>query len=148
MGRGPRLGSTEGPEVGSPIFHGIHSNKANQAPDMGGDSRVGGAEEEEGGGSEWVWGDGLLKLLSYSNSHRAVPKGMAPGGAGVRRGAWAEPGAYVTTRDSIDSETPEGFLEAVVTWEAPSKAEGSGEMGKGNGHSGGGGDKADVGNVV
>jgi hypothetical protein len=58
----------------------------------------------------------------------------------------------VTTRDSIDSETPEGFLEAVVTWEVPRKAEGSGEMGKGNGHSGGGGrgdgEEADVGNVV
>ena len=58
----------------------------------------------------------------------------------------------MTTRDGIDSESPKGLLDAVVTLEAPCEFECGGEMGEGSGHSRGcgrgDGEEAYVGNVV
>ena len=95
-----------------------------------------------------------MNLLADSNSNGTCPKRVTPGGASGRawQSTWADPGANVTTRDGIDSESPKGLLDAVVTWEAPCESEGGGEMGEGSGHSrgcgGGDGEEAYVGNVV
>lgn len=128
------------PEVPATKVHGIESSQADQGPGAWAEASRDGAQEPERSARRRAAHRGS-ELVTHGHSHWAVPERVLPAGSAARgvETAGTAPGLHPRTRDAVDGKAPQRFLDGIVAPEAPSRREGSTEVGNGGSGCGTGG---------
>ena len=120
------------PESTTPKIHGLQGCQADKDPNLSvADKGVRREEKPKMG-----LGNGGAKCRSNgvpnSEGYRALPEGMAPADRGQNRErggrAGARPRPDPGARNSVDDETPQGFLQGVGAREGPGNTQGGTEQ--------------------